>query len=130
MINEALALRLFGKSDPIGRGIGIDGGSPEWRVVGIVKDIKGGPRVPAKLILYKPYNSQDPVTNAAFILRVERGVRLTAETVRSTVRHVETPLTMDEFGSMSDQAAGFPRMPDRPNTSAGRSSLNRVSNRA
>lgn len=106
VITEALAQRLFGKSDPIGRRLGIDGGPSEWQVVGILKDIQPGPRVPAKRILYKPYSFQEPsAAGAAFALRVERGVRLNAGMVRATVRRVETAIGLHEFGSMSEQAA-------------------------
>jgi predicted lysophospholipase L1 biosynthesis ABC-type transport system permease subunit len=81
-------------------------GPPEWRVVGVVKDIKPGPRVPAKLLLYRPYNFQDKVTSAAFALRVEKGVRLTSEMARAAVRRVEGAVALQEFASMREQAAG------------------------
>lgn len=105
VINEALAQRLFGKNDPIGRGVGIDGGLPEWRVVGIAKDVKSGPRTPAKLIMYQPYNFQDPVSTAGFALRAEKGVHLTSEMVRTAVRRVETAVAVEEFAGMPEQAA-------------------------
>ena len=42
IINRALALKMFGREDPIGRGIRNSQTAPAWTIVGLVGDVKHG----------------------------------------------------------------------------------------
>jgi predicted permease len=104
VINEALARKLFGKSDPIGRRIG--DGQPQWPVVGVVRDIKPGARIPSTAALYLPYTAQDRESpRAGFLVRTENDVRLTSEMVRAMVHSIEPGVAIEKFGSLAGQAA-------------------------
>jgi ABC-type antimicrobial peptide transport system permease subunit len=106
VINEVLAQKLFGKSDPIGRRVSDGGGPPEWRVVGVAKDIKPGARVPSTPALYLPYSSQDRESaRAGFLVRTEKDVHLTSDMVRAIVHRIEPVVAIEKFDSLAGQAA-------------------------
>jgi ABC-type antimicrobial peptide transport system permease subunit len=106
VINEALAQKLFGKSDPIGRRVSDGGSEPEWRVVGVVKDIKPGARVPSTPALYLPYRFQEGESaRAGFLVRTEKDVRLTSDMARAMVQRIEPGVAIEKFDSLAGQAA-------------------------
>jgi predicted permease len=106
VINEALAQQLFGKGDPIGRHVSDGGSEPEWRVVGVVKDIRPGARVPSTPALYLPYSFQDRESaRVGFLVRTENDVRLSSEMVRGVVQRIEPGVAIEKFDSLAGQAA-------------------------
>jgi predicted permease len=106
LVSESLAQQLFGGTDPIERRIGLQGGTPEWRIVGVVRDVRCGPRDAVKPSLYLPYDFRGPArTRAAFVLRGEKNFAITREMVQAVVGRIDAAMVVQEFGSMSEQAA-------------------------
>jgi hypothetical protein len=63
VISKAFAQRCFGKTDPIGRRLALEGDRAESLVIGVLKDIKPSPRDPAPLRSY-------PTRPTAFEIRL------------------------------------------------------------
>jgi predicted permease len=106
VVNEILAQKLFGKNDPIGRRVSDGGGPPEWRVVGVVKDIKPGARVPSAAALYLPYHFQDGESaRVGFLVRTEKDLRLGSEMARAMVNRIGPGVAIEKFDSLAGQAA-------------------------
>ncbi|MDQ8165140.1 MAG: ADOP family duplicated permease [Gemmatimonadota bacterium] len=94
IINAALAQRLFGDSDPVGRSIAWAGDllrftpfSGEWRqVVGVVGNTQdGGLDAAQALVVYHPFN-QVLAISGTFVVRADSGVAQLAPAVTHVVR--------------------------------------------
>jgi predicted permease len=108
IINEALARRSFPGVDPIGRRIKCGLDSPNYMaVVGVVADFRGSePAQSPRPALYMPY-LQHPffATRMTFVARTAGEPMALAETVRRTVRQVNTELPV-QLTTIEDRLSG------------------------
>ena len=107
VINEAMARRVFGNADPIGRRFRIDGPDPsgDIEIVGIARNAKylqlRGEMPPTAYLSY----FQAQAESACFVVRVVGKPESLIPAVRQAVREVDGNLAMVDVGTLDQQVA-------------------------
>jgi putative ABC transport system permease protein len=106
LINEAVARKVFGGRDPLGKRINITNGPDAWReIVGVVGDIRNR-RLDAGVTLqtYEPF-AQQPGDRLSFIVRTAGPVLGLAEAVRSAIYAVDPQQPIARIRPLTDFVA-------------------------
>ena len=100
VLNETVALRMFGDKDPIGQTLSM---SPESvTVVGVVGDVSNrGLAESPDNTLYVPY-ADTPFPSIKLVVRTDEEVSLAAQTLRQTVAAVDQSLAVTLIRPLSD----------------------------
>ncbi len=106
IVNEAMARRLWPDRDPIGQFVLL--GDTEWRVVGVVANVRHGSlEEEAGLEMYMPITQQRDWGSLELVVRTKRSPELIAPDVRTALRTVDAGLPTSDFqtlGQIVDRA--------------------------
>jgi predicted permease len=109
IINSALARRLFGNQDPIGRRIIFEGGDPKpFEIVGMVDDERVGELdEEAVAVVYRPY-LQEPWTKLNLVMRTAGDPGNLVNAVRGEVQALDPNLALYSVATMEQLIAERP----------------------
>jgi putative ABC transport system permease protein len=109
VINSALAKRLFGQGDPVGRRLIFEGDEPQpFEIVGVVDDERVGELdEEAVAVVYRPY-LQEPWTKLNLVLRTAGDPGNLVSAVRGEVRALDPNLAVYSVATMEQIIAERP----------------------
>jgi predicted permease len=109
IISQALARRIFGDADPIGRRLtfGPDQTVPDWHeVVGVVGDVRHGSLIDADALRAYDLSGQHWSRTMYVVARTSRDPRAIVPDVRAAVRAVDPEAPVFEVQSLDDIVEG------------------------
>ena len=109
VINHALAEKLFGQQDPLGRRLIFEGGEPKtFEIVGVVDDERVGELdEEAVSVVYRPY-LQDPWTKVNLVVRTAGDPGGAVNAVRGEVQALDQNLALYAVATMEQLIAEQP----------------------
>ncbi len=109
VINQALAKKLFGQQDPLGRRLLFEGDQPKpFEIVGVVDDERVGELDEESVsVVYRPY-LQDPWTKLNLVVRTVGDPGDIASAVRGEVRLLDQNLALYDVAPMEQLIAERP----------------------
>jgi putative ABC transport system permease protein len=109
IINSALALRLFGQQDPLGRRVSFAGEEPKpIEIVGVVDDERlGALDEEAAQVIYRPF-LQQPWAKLTLIVRTAGDPQNLTNAVRSEVKTIDADLALYSIATMEQLIADTP----------------------
>jgi predicted permease len=106
IVNRALARRMFGNTDPIGRRVSYAGPDAALEIVGVVGDIKEGPLDQAtQPALYAPFD-QAPGGRLFLVVRAAHDATSLLTAMQAVVREIDPRLAMSRQGTMRERIDG------------------------
>ncbi len=103
LINEVLARKYFGTSNPVGRTFRWEGGATTTEVVGVVKNVNHrGPRSEISPYVYYPH-AQNPSDLVALTIRSAVPAESLAQPVRETIAETESKINVLEIATLEQQ---------------------------
>lgn len=113
-ISKALARRLFGGQNPIGRRVGPCGGPPDWRtIVGVAGDTRtAGLAAAPESVAYFAAEQSGGFSEAAAVIRTSLPFEFAASEIRSRLQAIDAGQPVNSIRKMSerlDESAGQPR---------------------
>jgi predicted permease len=106
VVNESLALALFGRTDATGQLVGYEQGQPpDIQIVGVAKDAKTGPRTPARPSIYLPCFQQPGPATMTIVVRTAREETLSSGVVRNLLKRLGPSVAMSDLRAMADYIA-------------------------
>jgi len=100
ILGEAAARQLFGSANPVGRSISV-GSNDTHLVVGVVRDIRLGPREPLAPVVYEPM-SQNGVPLLTAVLRTAGDPAAFASAARRAVREAAPGLRLQSVSPVTE----------------------------
>ncbi len=104
VINQSLARRYFGETDPLGRHVQFSAeAGKKYQIVGVVKDLKHlSLREPPRPTVYLPYFQEPGGMVQAFALRTEANSGGLANAIRGIVHDVDPTVRVSDVRLMND----------------------------
>jgi putative ABC transport system permease protein len=109
VINSALARKLFGERDPVGRRVLFEGGEPKpFEVVGVVDDERAGELdEEAMSVIYRPFQ-QDPWTKLNLVVRTAGEPDSVVNALRGETQALDPNLALYAVATMEQLIAERP----------------------
>jgi predicted permease len=99
VVNESMARRIWPTSSPLGREVTFDG--TQWRIVGVVSDVKdAGLELDVQPLFYVPH-AQAPLHNMALVVRASSDTPDIIAMVREVVWSIDSNVPISSSGTMA-----------------------------
>jgi predicted permease len=105
VVNESLALALFGSTHVVGQVVGYEEPPRDLLVVGVVRDARSGPRTSVRPSIYVPCFQQSGPATMTIVARTAGRKTLTNDVVRNLLKRTAPSVAMSDLKAMTDRIA-------------------------